>query len=100
MMDEKSKDKSHLLISFNFNDDNDHEKKPERNLPASNRAMLKYCSLTFLTLQNCTLNLLMRMSRTQKDLYITSTAVLISEVIKLITCILMVIFQEGNKQTI
>lgn len=59
---------------------------------------IKYGSLVALTFQNCSLNLLMRMSRTQKDLYISSTAVFIGELIKLITCIGVIFLKEGKQR--
>ncbi|XP_074599546.1 UDP-N-acetylglucosamine transporter-like [Brevipalpus obovatus] len=74
----------------------ERDSKASRNVPPDNRAFLKYGSLFVLTIQNCSLNLLMRMSRTQKDLYITSTAVVVSEVMKLLTCIFMVFVEQGS----
>ncbi|XP_075553428.1 UDP-galactose translocator-like isoform X3 [Dermacentor variabilis] len=40
----------------------------------------------------------MRMARTQKDLFIASTAVIMAEVIKLATCLIMVRVDEGSFQ--
>ncbi|KAG8181900.1 hypothetical protein JTE90_026059 [Oedothorax gibbosus] len=58
---------------------------------------LKYVSLVSLTLQNAALNLLMRMVRTQRELFISSTAVLMAEIIKLVACLFMVGYvDEGN----
>lgn len=62
------------------------------------QSMLKYASLVTLTVQNAALNLTMRMARTQKDLFISSTAVIMAEVIKLITCLVMVRLDEGSFQ--
>uniref|UniRef100_A0A1E1X763 Putative udp-galactose transporter n=1 Tax=Amblyomma aureolatum TaxID=187763 RepID=A0A1E1X763_9ACAR len=59
---------------------------------------LKYASLVTLTVQNAALNLTMRMARTQKDLFIASTAVIMAEVIKLVTCLIMVRLDEGSFQ--
>ncbi|KAL3234186.1 hypothetical protein MRX96_022623 [Rhipicephalus microplus] len=59
---------------------------------------LKYASLVTLTVQNAALNLTMRMARTQKDLFIASTAVVMAEVIKLATCLIMVRVDEGSFQ--
>lgn len=52
--------------------------------------VLKYSSLVCLTVQNAALNLTMRMARTQQELFISSTAVVMAEIIKLITCLFMV----------
>lgn len=57
---------------------------------------LKYASLVTLTVQNAAMNLTMRMARTQQDLFISSTAVVMSEIIKLITCLFMVGIDEGS----
>ncbi|CAG2164769.1 unnamed protein product [Oppiella nova] len=57
---------------------------------------LKYASLVTLTVQNAALSLTMRASRTQNHLFISSTAVIISEVIKLLTCLVMVLIDEGS----
>ncbi|RWS13805.1 UDP-galactose translocator-like protein [Dinothrombium tinctorium] len=57
---------------------------------------LKYASLVTLTVQNAALSLTMRMSRTQSELFISSTAVIMSEVIKLLTCLVMVRIDEGS----
>lgn len=57
---------------------------------------LKYASLVTLTVQNATSSIMMRMARTQKDLFIASTAVTIAEIVKILTCIIVVGFQEGE----
>ncbi|KAI1305929.1 UDP-N-acetylglucosamine transporter [Halotydeus destructor] len=57
---------------------------------------LKYASLVTLTVQNAALNITMRMARTQKDLFISSTAVIMSELIKILSCLVMVAFDEGS----
>lgn len=59
---------------------------------------LKYASLVTLTVQNAALNLTMRMARTQRDLFIASTAVIMAEMIKLATCLVMVRVDEGSFQ--
>ncbi|XP_064455142.1 UDP-galactose translocator-like isoform X2 [Ornithodoros turicata] len=56
----------------------------------------KYASLVTLTVQNTAFNLTMRMARTQKDLFISSTAVVMSELIKLVACLAMVHSDEGT----
>lgn len=60
------------------------------------QSILKYTSLLTLTVQNAALNLTMRMARTQKVLFISSTAVVMSEILKLVTCLGMVYIEEGS----
>lgn len=57
---------------------------------AGTQKVLKYTSLLCLTLQNAALNLTMRMARTQPELFISSTAVVMAEILKLISCLFMV----------
>ncbi|XP_031627491.1 UDP-N-acetylglucosamine transporter isoform X2 [Contarinia nasturtii] len=64
-----------------------------------NKNTLKYVSLITLTLQNAILGLSMRYGRTRvksDDLFYSSTAVVMSELTKLITCLVLVYFEEGN----
>ncbi|GFY56754.1 UDP-galactose translocator [Trichonephila inaurata madagascariensis] len=56
--------------------------------------MMKYTSLATLTLQNASLNLMMRYARMQKELFISSTAVLMAEIMKLFICLFMIGFVE------
>ncbi|KAL3280281.1 hypothetical protein HHI36_017774 [Cryptolaemus montrouzieri] len=58
---------------------------------------LKYVSLVTLTLQNAVLGLSMRYSRTREgDLFLSSTAVFMSEVVKLVTCLGIVYIDSGG----
>lgn len=58
---------------------------------------LKYVSLVTLTLQNAILGLSMRYSRTRKgDMYLASTAVLMAEIVKLVTCLGIVYVDSGG----
>ncbi|XP_065357093.1 UDP-N-acetylglucosamine transporter [Calliphora vicina] len=58
---------------------------------------LKYISLITLTLQNAVLGLSMRYARTRPgDRFLSSTAVLMSEVVKLVTCLFLVFNEEGK----
>lgn len=57
---------------------------------------LKYTSLVTLTVQNAALNIFMRMARTQSELFITSTAVTVGEILKIITSILIITVQERS----
>lgn len=58
---------------------------------------LKYISLVTLTLQNAILGLSMRYGRTRPgDMFLSSTAVVMSELVKLITCLVLVFYEEGK----
>ncbi|KAL5288024.1 SLC35A2 family protein [Megaselia abdita] len=62
-----------------------------------NKNTLKYVSLITLTLQNAVLGLSMRYSRTREgDMFLSSTAVLMSEITKLLTCLILVFNEEGK----
>ncbi|XP_055373865.1 UDP-N-acetylglucosamine transporter [Condylostylus longicornis] len=62
-----------------------------------NANTLKYVSLVTLTLQNAVLGLSMRYARTRPgDIFLSSTAVFMSEVVKLITCLFLVFIEEGK----
>ncbi|XP_019873291.1 UDP-galactose translocator [Aethina tumida] len=65
--------------------------------PDANANTLKYVSLVTLTLQNAILGLSMRYARTREgDMFLSSTAVLMSEVVKLITCLAIVYVEAGG----
>uniref|UniRef100_A0A6G1SQD6 UDP-galactose translocator n=1 Tax=Aceria tosichella TaxID=561515 RepID=A0A6G1SQD6_9ACAR len=55
---------------------------------------LKYVSLITLTIQNAALNLVMRAARTQKDQFSTAIAVTLAEILKLVTCIALLLYEE------
>lgn len=58
---------------------------------------LKYTSLVTLTVQNAALALSMRYARTRSGhMFLSSTAVLNSEIVKLLTCLLIVYRQHGD----
>ncbi|XP_076749407.1 UDP-galactose transporter [Xylocopa sonorina] len=62
-----------------------------------NVQVLKYISLITLTLQNALVGLSMRYARTRSgDMFLSSTAVLMAEVVKLLTCLILVLIEEGN----
>ena len=57
----------------------------------------KYWSLAILVVQNASLILTIRYSRTQHgDMYISSTAVVFAEFFKLIACLLLTLYESGN----
>ena len=68
---------------------------PMDQLRRGTKETLKYASLITLTVQNAALSLTMRGARTQPELFISSTAVIISELMKLLTCLVMVLIDEG-----
>ena len=58
---------------------------------------LKYVSLLTLTVQNASLILTIRYSRTLPgDMYIASTAVVFAEVFKVTACLLIILAEKGN----
>ncbi|XP_014209199.1 UDP-galactose translocator [Copidosoma floridanum] len=62
-----------------------------------NAHLLKYISLVTLTLQNALVGLSMRYARTRSgDMFLSSTAVFMAEVVKLVTCLFVVYFEEGS----
>ncbi|KZS18212.1 UDP-N-acetylglucosamine transporter [Daphnia magna] len=62
-----------------------------------NSENMKYISLVTLTVQNAALGLSMRYARTRVgDMFLSSTAVLMSELVKLISCLWLVYHEEGN----
>ena len=62
-------------------------------------ALYKYGSLSVLTIQNSLLILSMRYTRVQSgDMYITTTAVVLSETIKVLICLLVLFFQNQTLQ--
>lgn len=95
-------------ISIKVDDDMELTKNltKENSKPLSNssklnkRAYLKYGSLIMLIFQNSALSITMRMARTQKDLFISSTAVIMGELLKLITCLAMIRLDEGKENLI
>lgn len=61
------------------------------------RTMLKQLSLILLTLQNALLILVMRYTRTRKgDMYFATTAVVLSEGLKVLTSLMILAAQEGT----
>lgn len=59
-----------------------------------NSEQLKYLSLITLTVQSAALTLTMRAARTQKELFSTPLAVTIAEILKFISCLLLVWYEE------
>ncbi|XP_017875801.1 UDP-galactose translocator [Ceratina calcarata] len=63
----------------------------------TNTQALKYISLVTLTLQNAVVGLIMRYARTRSgDMFLSSTAVVMAEVVKLLTCLVLFFIEEGS----
>lgn len=63
---------------------------------------LKYISLLVLTIQTTTLVMLLRISRTTSNnepRYVSSTAIVVSEALKILVC-LVILFHENGKSKI
>ena len=59
--------------------------------------MLKYTSLIVLTVQNAVLILSMRYTRVQSgEMYITTTAVVFSETLKTLICLMVILYQKES----
>ena len=66
-------------------------------MPSSN-TILKYTSLLLLVIQNTVVVLLLRYSRTMEGpRYLTSTAVVITEIMKFVACFFLVLHGNGWK---
>lgn len=97
MVEKPTEDSTEMSLKLNIDDDDhDRRKREETSTGMSNKDFLKYMSLITLTIQNASLTLFMRAARTQKELFITSTAVIVAELLKFITCVIMVTRDEGK----
>ena len=66
-------------------------------LPFLESQTLKYASLVVLTVQNAVLIVSMRYSRTLSgDMFITTTAVFLSESLKMVTCLVIIFYQRKS----
>ena len=90
------KEKTEALIVNMTNENEKSEAETSSTQKQSNKQFLKVVSLVTLTIQNASLTLFMRAARTQKDVFLTSSAVIMSELLKLITCFFMVYRDEGK----
>lgn len=65
--------------------------------PPKTPASLKYVSLVLLTLQNALLILVMRYVRTREgEMFVATSAVIMSELFKFFTCLVIILVQEGS----
>ncbi|KAB0802777.1 hypothetical protein PPYR_04963 [Photinus pyralis] len=66
-------------------------------LESNHAQTLKYVSLVTLTVQNALLGLSMRHARTRNgDMFLSSTAVLMAELVKLVSCLSIIYVQSGG----
>ncbi|CAG9858934.1 unnamed protein product [Phyllotreta striolata] len=88
----------HRLRKNNLVNNNSAPRKKADNMQKKDsNSFLKYVSLITLTLQNAILGLSMRYARTRDgDMFLSSTAVLMSEVVKLVICIVIVYIEAGG----
>ncbi|XP_068713807.1 UDP-galactose translocator-like [Montipora foliosa] len=69
--------------------------KPSQAAPEGRFCSLKYISLLTLTVQNASLILTIRYSRTLPgDMYIATTAVVFAEIFKVLACLLIILFEK------
>lgn len=65
----------------------------------SNLFSVKYAALALLVLQNTFLVVFMRYSRTSEGpMYASSTAVAVMEVVKFVTCMMVILYQKRSVQ--
>lgn len=63
---------------------------------SDHQRVMKYVGLVSLTFQNVALVLIMRYARTRRgDLFFTSSAVVMGEWLKLVTCLIIILKDEG-----
>lgn len=89
-----------MMTKVNIDEDQRPLSSVELPKEKSHKVFLKYVSLVTLTFQNASLTLFMRAARTQKELFNSSTAVIMSELIKLVTCLFMVYREEGKSVSV
>ena len=59
--------------------------------------LLKFGSLLILVVQNASLVLIMRYARTRSgDMFLSTTAVLAAEIIKLVFCLMVILFKHNG----
>jgi len=62
---------------------------------------LKYVALVLMVLQNTSLSLLVRYSRVAgADRYFSSVAVILAELVKVVSCLIVLLVQEGSRTTV
>ncbi|XP_069100932.1 UDP-galactose translocator-like [Argopecten irradians] len=93
----QSKEETEVMLQYNAGDNSTRNSSGAMATPkpSDSNAMLKTVSLVLLTLQNAALILVMRYVRIrQGDMFMATTAVIVSEALKCLTCLVIVFFEE------
>lgn len=96
-LEQNSHEERNLLETPDSATDSTSEETADDTGECMTRTMLKQLSLVLLTLQNALLILVMRYTRTRKgDMYFATTAVVLSEGLKVLTSLMILAAQEGT----
>lgn len=96
-LEQNSHEERNLLETPDSATDSTSEETADDTGQCMTRTMLKQLSLVLLTLQNALLILVMRYTRTRKgDMYFATTAVVLSEGLKVLTSMMILAAQEGT----
>lgn len=96
-LEQNSHEERNLLETPDSATDSTSEETADDTGECMTRTMLKQLSLILLTLQNALLILVMRYTRTRKgDMYFATTAVVLSEGLKVLTSLMILAVQEGT----
>lgn len=96
-LEQNSHEERNLLETPDSATDSTSEETADDTGECMTRTMLKQLSLILLTLQNALLILVMRYTRTRKgDMYFATTAVVLSEGLKVLTSLMILAAQEGT----
>lgn len=96
-LEQNSHEERNLLETPDSATDSTSEETADDTGQCMTRTMLKQLSLVLLTLQNALLILVMRYTRTRKgDMYFATTAVVLSEGLKVLTSLMILATQEGT----
>lgn len=96
-LEQNSHEERNLLETPDSATDSTSEETADDTGQCMTRTMLKQLSLVLLTLQNALLILVMRYTRTRKgDMYFATTAVVLSEGLKVLTSLMILAVQEGT----
>lgn len=96
-LEQNSHEERNLLETPDSATDSTSEETADDTGQCMTRTMLKQLSLVLLTLQNALLILVMRYTRTRKgDMYFATSAVVLSEGLKVLTSLMILAVQEGT----
>ncbi|GAB1599196.1 UDP-galactose translocator-like isoform X1 [Argonauta hians] len=97
LLPEQLSDSKNITISDVSSDRELESKELNVSKTTESSKSMKYFSLISLTLQNALLALVMRYVRTRTgDLFMSTTAVIMSEFMKFVTCLIVILIQEGS----